>query len=126
MRRHLESQEQRLFVARVRLDPRTRDLPCAAVPNGGKRGVVEASILKGEGVSPGVPDWLCFVAERGAWANRFVGLALEFKSPSGRGRLTDAQRAWHTMLRANQWRVEIVTNHDEAFTILLHHLGHTP
>ena len=126
MPRHLESWEQRQFVQRVRLDPRTRDLPCGAVPNGGKRGVIEAKILKAEGVSPGIPDWLCFVAERGAWANRFVGLALEFKSPTGRGRLTDAQKQWHKMLRANNWRVEVVTNHDEAFTILLHHLGYTP
>ena len=123
MPRHLESQEQRLFVHRVRLDPRTRDLPTFAVPNGGRRGKVEAAIFKAEGVSAGVPDWMCCVPRGGGSHSPHNGLALEFKSPTGKGRLTEAQRAWHDKLREHGWRVEVVTTSSEAWAVLCDHLG---
>lgn len=126
--RHLESHEQRLFVQRFRLDPRTRDLPACAVPNGGLRSPREAAIMKAEGVEPGVPDWLLFAPQRilpnavsilGAY-----GLALEFKSPTGKGRVTDHQKRWHALLRNSGWRVEIVTSAADAWRIVLDHLGY--
>ena len=129
MPRHLESEQQRLFVARFRLDPRTRDWPACAIPNGGRRGKIEASILKAEGVSAGAPDWVCF--ERSPMhptVDGFVfyaGLALEFKSPSGKGRLTDAQRWWHHALDDEGWRVAVVTSADEAWAVLCHTYGLT-
>lgn len=122
-RRHPESAEQRLFVQRVRLDPRTRTLPCCAVPNGGKRGVVEAAILKAEGVARGVPDWLCFTPRPGSTLD--VGLALEFKTARS-GRVSPDQAWWHAALRDCGWRVEIVTTAEGAWTVLCDHLGITP
>lgn len=125
-RQHPESAEQRLFVQHVRLDPRTRDLPTCAVPNGGKRGVVEAARLKAEGVSRGVPDWLCFAPNASAPnASYDVGLALEFKAPRS-GRVGPDQAWWHAALRACGWRVEIVTSAEGAWTVLCDHLGITP
>lgn len=50
-----------------------------SVPNGGKRGLITASILKAEGARPGVPDLFLAVAR-----GRFHGLYLELKSPVGR------------------------------------------
>jgi hypothetical protein len=62
------------------------------VPNGGYRKPVEAAIMKGLGVAPGVADVLLF--RPGACPHccsaRLEGFALELKSDGGR--LTDAQR----------------------------------
>lgn len=121
MPRHLESQEQRLFVQRFRMDPRTRDWPACAIPNGGKRGPREAAILKGEGVSAGAPDWVCFRfvhQDTGQIPRTYSGLALEFKTPTLKGRLTLAQREWHDKLRAEGWVVVTVTSAEEAWAVL--------
>jgi hypothetical protein len=114
----LESQEQRLFVARWRTDPRTKDLPACAVPNGGRRSAREAVILKQEGVEPGVPDWLCFTP-----SSQAIGLALEFKSPTGKGRVSPTQKLWHERLRRAGWRVEIVHSAVDAWRVIETHLG---
>jgi hypothetical protein len=116
--RHPESEVQRAFVARWRLDPRTRDWPACAVPNGGRRGIVEASILKAEGVSRGVPDWLCFRPGHMPHGTPCVGLAIEFKRPDKRTRATPEQLAWHQQLRACGWRVEIARSAEEAWAIV--------
>ena len=62
------------------------------VPNGGYRKPVEAAIMKGLGVAPGVADVLLF--RPGACPHccsaGLEGFALELKSDGGR--LTDAQR----------------------------------
>lgn len=99
---------------RFQLDPRTRDWPACAIPNGGRRGKIEAARLKAEGVSPGAPDWICF-KDNGI---DFVGLALEFKSPTGKGRLTEHQRRWHRALQDEGWRVAVVTSTEEAWSVL--------
>jgi hypothetical protein len=59
-------------------------------PNGGWRSRVEAAILKGLGVRAGVPDVIAVKDGR--------TYALELKPPGGR--LTAAQNAAHTALRA--------------------------
>lgn len=115
--KHLESVEQRLFVQRFRLDPRTRELPACAIPNGGRRGPREAAILKAEGVSAGAPDWVLFVP-----TINLTGLALEFKSPTGAGRLTPAQAEWHERLRAQGWSVHLVKSAVEAWDVLTWYL----
>ena len=126
--RHLEAVEQRLFVTRVRLDPRTRDLLFCAVPNGGKRGARTAALLKAEGVERGVPDLLFFKRSAGLRAGPhtppwYIGLAIELKSPTGTGRVSPAQRRWHEGLRDNGWRVAIVTSAEDAWAILDFHLA---
>jgi hypothetical protein len=50
-----------------------------SVPNGGKRGLITACILKAEGARPGVPDLFLAVPRGG-----FHGFYLELKSPVGR------------------------------------------
>ena len=120
--RYLEALEQRLFIKRLRLDPRTKDLPWCSVPNGGKRSPREAALLKAEGVQAGVPDWLCFHAVQIAdlvWH----GLAIEFKSPTGKGRVSDSQAHWHEMLRDNGWDVHICTTAEEAWHVLMTYLS---
>ena len=121
--RHLEAVEQRMFVKRFRMDPRTRDLPACAIPNGGKRGAREAALMKAEGVSAGAPDWLCMQPSANG---RFVACAIEMKSPNGNGGVSDAQRHWHAMLRARGWNVAVCMGADAAWSFVAEHLGLTP
>jgi hypothetical protein len=116
-RKHLEAAEQRLFVQRWRLDPRTCDLPACAIPNGGKRGAREAALMKAEGVSAGAPDWVLFVARGGSH-----GLALEFKSPTGKGRQSPAQKEWAERLWEQGWRYEVVTSAHSAWGVVSDYL----
>lgn len=117
-RRHLESVEQRLFIQRFRLDPVTRYLTACAIPNGGKRSAREAAILKAEGVTAGAPDWVLFHQ-----TPRHVGLALEFKSPDGSGRVSPAQAYFLDGLRQNGWAVHIVKTAVEAWDVLERYLN---
>jgi hypothetical protein len=116
--RHPESVEQRLFIQRWRLDPRTQHWPACAVPNGGRRSPREAAILKAEGVSRGVPDWLCFRPGHMPHGTPCTGLAIEFKRPDKRTRATPEQLAWHQQLTACGWRVEIARSAEEAWAIV--------
>jgi hypothetical protein len=120
-----ESLEQRMFVARFRLDPRTRDLPACAIPNGGARSAFQGGILKAEGMSKGAPDWLLFEQSSSAaleWVP-YVGLALEFKDPLHRRKPSPEQREWHRKLSARGWRVEVVYTMQEAWSALCAYLG---
>lgn len=58
-----------------------------AVPNGGRRGKLEASIMKAEGVVAGVADMILLTSRGG-----FASLCIEFKTEAGRQ--STAQRAW--------------------------------
>lgn len=130
--KHPEAVQQRLFVARVRLDARTRDVLFCAVPNGGKRGAREAALLKAEGVSAGVPDLMFFEPREIALGNQYgpmadiraytyTGLAMEFKI-KGNGP-TPAQRGWHRALAHRGWCVRIVYSAQEAWDTLTNYLG---
>lgn len=117
--KHPEAVQQRLFVARVRLDARTRDVLFCAVPNGGKRGAREAALLKAEGVSAGVPDILVFTPE--PCYDGQIGLALEFKIKGNKP--TPAQLGWHRALAQQGWCVHIVYSAQEAWDTLTNYLG---
>ena len=60
-----------------------------AVPNGGARGRVEASIMKGEGVTAGVSD-LILLEARGSYG----ALCVEMKTTSKKSGLNPNQRIW--------------------------------
>ncbi len=142
--RHLEAIEQRLFVKRWRLDPRTRDLPACAIPNGVRLTAIQAALAKADGLTAGAPDWLCFTGRsftdgdaRGAVYHiyglpTYVGLALEFKRATNKAggsapsRTSPEQAAWHADLRANGWRVEVVTSAEAAWAIVADYLGIDP
>jgi hypothetical protein len=59
-----------------------------AIPNGGKRDIRTAAMLKAEGVKPGVPDIFLPVARGGKH-----GLYIELKRRRG-GVISKAQEAW--------------------------------
>jgi hypothetical protein len=61
-------------------------IPYLAIPNGGRRDLVEAARLKAEGVKRGAPDLLVFFANG-------QNVALEMKARSG-GRISPEQKEW--------------------------------
>jgi hypothetical protein len=79
-----------------------------AIPNGGKRGLIEAVNLKREGVVAGVPD---IHAVRGG-----ESFYLELKAK--KGRLSEAQKAVQKRLRDAGSFVGNATGLDEALYIL--------
>jgi hypothetical protein len=76
--------------------------------NGGARRRVEASILKGMGVTPGVPDWLAL------HQGHLFGLELKTET----GKLTEAQRVTHEHMRRAGATVASARGIDEALAQL--------
>jgi hypothetical protein len=91
------------------------------VPNGGDRHGAVAAKMKGEGVSPGFPDYLLCWPSHG-----FHSLAIELKrqnySPS---HVKDNQRAWHERLREAGYRVEVAGGWEAAWNVVRDYLGIT-
>lgn len=94
-----EHVHQRRYVEWVRLTHKVRIF---AIPNGGKRGRLEAMRLVVEGVSKGVPD-LCVPAWR---------LWVEMKADGGR--VTKEQTDWHDYLRSIGDTVIVAFGFDDA------------
>jgi len=113
-----ESRIQRAFIARVRTDPRTRDLVIAAVPNGARRSKIQGGRLKAEGMLAGYPDVLVDVACGG-----YHGLRFEFKQPGGKTSL--AQGAVGMKLMAAGYCVFLVDEELTAFEVLIDYLNGT-
>lgn len=79
-----------------------------AIPNGGRRGKLEAMRLQLEGVSPGVPD-LMLPTPRG----KHHGLFVEMKRTKG-GRTSNEQKDWIAYLQANGYRAIVCHGFEEA------------
>lgn len=100
-----------LAASGFKLDPRV----LIHIPNGGKRGRVEAAIFKGMGTRAGTPD-LLLIAPRGGYA----GMALELKAPSGRLSVDQAQML--DLFEKHGWRKMIVWSFDEAVAAITNYL----
>lgn len=83
-----EAALQRSIVQWAGYQPGVRDF-LFAIPNGGLRTLEGAIHLRLQGVKPGVSD-LFLALPRGG----YHGLFIECKTPTGRGRLSPAQRDW--------------------------------
>lgn len=82
-----ESKIQKNCVKWFRLQYKSLSKLLISVPNGGKRDVITASILKAEGAVPGASD-LLFLKP-----NQFYGcLCIEMKKP--KGIQSDSQKEW--------------------------------
>jgi hypothetical protein len=86
-RNNIEDKEQIAYFKWLQLQhPNIFDM-AIHVPNGGKRGKVEASIFKAMGVKKGVPDIVIFMPCGG-----YHGFMIELKAPKGRP--TEEQLDW--------------------------------
>lgn len=90
-----------------------------AIPNGGKRDAITAARLKSEGVKAGVPD-ICYPVPRG----RYAGLYIEMKIKSGS--VQEAQKQWHTDLRAVGYASAVCWGWQHARTCFLDYEAEQP
>lgn len=77
-----------------------------AVPNGGARSRVTASILKGEGVVAGVADLILLVPAGG-----YHALCIEMKTPKGRQQPT--QKEWQTDVERHGYKYIVCRSVDQ-------------
>ena len=91
MARHIESRLQRACVKYFRYQYPGMARLCFAVPNGGFRSGHEASIMQGEGVTPGVSD-LVFLKSNAQYSS----LCIEFKTDDGRQ--SEYQKDWQELV----------------------------
>lgn len=147
-----EHESQVAFFKRVALDPRTRDLPIFAIPNGGHRHIAVAKKMSAEGVQAGVPD-ICVavprvgdasaisvlvpapplhpiqLSERLTASNQHAmvthGLFIEMKR-EGHTYPTHEQSSWIALLVAHGYRAEVCHGAVEAWNTLCEYLGIQP
>jgi hypothetical protein len=111
-----EDEEQALLVAWLR----DKGIRHYAVPNGGKRDIVEAVKFKRTGVSPGVPD-LCIPMARSS----YHGLYIELKRVSG-STVSEKQEEWINFLRVEGYCAMVAKGAEEAKRIVANYLGLAP
>lgn len=80
-----------------------------AVPNGGKRNLIEATRLKQSGVVPGIPD-LIFCTH---------GKTFFFELKNEKGKLSDDQKIIIATFRQNEFPVYVIRDEQQFFQIFL-------
>ena len=85
------------------------------IPNGGKRGKLEAIRLKREGVKAGVPDLFLPVAR-----GDYHGLFVELKA--GKGVASLMQREWIVRLEKQGYRAQIAVGWEAAAKVIMEYL----
>ncbi len=94
-----------------------RNLTFYAVPNGGKRNILEGSRLKRCGVRAGVPD-LCIPIPHPP----YHGLYIELKRENG-GTLSPYQTAWIEWLNAHGYCARVARGAEAAKKIICEYMG---
>jgi hypothetical protein len=91
-----------------------------AVPNGGRRTLLEGVKFKRTGVQSGVPDMVIPIPSGG-----YHGLFIEMKRAKG-GVLFTNQVYWLSLLRDKDYYAEVAYGFEEARDIVTHYLSLTP
>lgn len=86
-----------------------------AVPNGGARGKIEASIMKSEGVTAGVADLILLIPRKG-----YGSLCIEMKTDKGTQR--DTQKVWQEQAERHGNKYVICRSLDEFMTQITEYL----
>lgn len=87
-----------------------------AIPNGGERSDAEASIMAGEGVTPGVPD-LCLAVARGGWYGLYMELKILPNQP------TDPQREMLEKLYQQGYMTQVVYTYEQFVSLVTTYLN---
>lgn len=90
-----------------------------AIPNGGKRNLVEALKFKRSGVQPGVPD-VCIPIPSGS----YHGLYIELKRVIG-GKVSQSQSEWLAFLREKGYYAQVAKGFEEAKEMVEHYFSFT-
>ena len=116
--KHEEDDIQSAFFDYIRLAQHKHpDLALMFHPaNGGKRDARVAARMKRQGVVPGVPDVIFPCAN-----HKFFGLAIEFKSRTGK--LSENQAKYIDRLLLNGWSVHVCRDARAAVEIVKKYIG---
>lgn len=117
--RHAESELQQTCYGWFKLVYPQYKLNYLAIPNGGRRGKVEAAIMKGEGTVAGASDTVLFVPSKG-----YHGLCIEFKrlivtfDKKGKEHIrktyqSQEQKEWQKAVEATGYKYVVVRSFDE-------------
>ena len=117
MARYLESRIQQSCVKWFRYQYSNIARLLFAVPNGGSRNRIEASIMKGEGVTAGVSDMILLVP-----TESYSSLCIELKA--GKNNQTDLQKSWQELAEKHGNKYVIVRSFDEFREIIQGYLSH--
>ncbi len=91
-----------------------------AIPNGGARSPITASILRAEGVKAGVHDLMLPLLRQG-----FAGLWIEMKAPT-KGVATKEQKDWQARMQRAGYRAEFCFGWEQAANVIADYLGLPP
>ena len=86
-----------------------------SIPNGGYRKLKTGIMLKKTGLKPGIPDIMLPVARGG-----FMGMFIEMKSE--KGVVQKNQKAWHILLRAQGYKVDVCRGCSQAVRVIREYL----
>lgn len=116
--RHIESHIQQVCLRWARMQfPVCREL-MFSVPNGAHLSMVQAKILKAEGMTAGVADMLLL---RPSADGRYAALAIEFKT--AKGKQSTYQKAWQTELeKPGCYRYEVVRSFEQFRDLINNYL----
>lgn len=98
------------------------------IPNGGGRRKIEACILKGQGVRPGVPDLFLAAprvipAQEPFWPTVHKhGLWIELKA-GAKGHVSELQRSMHSCLQAQGYDVSVCRSFDATVKVITEYLS---
>jgi len=113
--KHLEDALQASVVAALRLNP---DLRVLAIPNGGKRNIMEASRLKSQGVLAGASDLMV------VWGPHAEVAFVELKAPGlinpkrPLACLRASQLAWHGFCQLSGFNIAVCDSLDGVLEFL--------
>lgn len=89
-----------------------------SVPNGGKRNIITAKIMREEGCKAGVPD-LCL-----AYPNaKFHALFVELKAPTKTARVSPAQKEWLDKLNKVGFKAVVCYGFESARQMIMDYLN---
>lgn len=86
-----------------------------SIPNGGKRNVVTAMILKAEGALAGVPDLFLSIPKLDSNLVWTHGLYIEMKTD--KGKQSEAQKDFMLRVRVHGYQYEVVRSIDEFIKV---------
>jgi len=87
------------------------DYVLLSIPNGGKRNIREAQIMKAEGLLAGAAD--LFLAKSN---NKYFGLFIEMKF--GKGKQTESQKLFEKNVTANGYQYLICRSFEEFMNVI--------
>lgn len=116
--RHIESRIQQECVRWFRLQYARMWNLLFAVPNGGARSKIEASILKAEGTTKGVSD-LILLCPNGA----YHGLCIEMKTGEKKSKQSPEQIEWMLAVRNVGYKYVVCRSFDDFKAAITEYLG---